>query len=161
MNWQKGQSVTLAKAETYRDPASVKLSRITFRFINDPSAMAAALLSGDIDAIPQGGTDNIDQFKGDKRFTVTEGLTEGETILGINNKRKPFDDVRVRRAIAHAINRQEIIDGAMNGVGVPIGSHFSPNHPDYVDLTGVYPHNIDKAKALLKEAGVAPGTERC
>ncbi len=159
VNWQKGQSVTLAKAETYRDPASVKLSRITFRFINDPSAMAAALLSGDIDAIPQGGTDNIDQFKGDKRFTVTEGLTEGETILGINNKRKPFDDVRVRRAIAHAINRQEIIDGAMNGVGVPIGSHFSPNHPDYVDLTGVYPHNIDKAKALLKEAGVAPGTE--
>ncbi len=159
VSWQKGQAVTLAKAETFRDPASVKLSKITFRFINDPSAMAAALLSGDVDAIPQGGTDNIDQFKGDKRFTVTEGLTEGETILGINNKRKPFDDVRVRRAIAHAINRQEIIDGAMNGVGVPIGSHFSPNHPDYVDLTGAYPHDIAKAKALLAEAGVAPGTE--
>ena len=157
--WQKGQSVTLVKAETYRDPASIKLSRITFRFINDPSAMAAALLAGDLDAVPQGGTDNVDQFKQDKRFVVTEGLTEGETILGINNKRKPFDDVRVRRAISHAINRQEIIDGAMNGVGVPIGSHFSPNHPDYVDLTGVYPHDVNKAKALLAEAGVAPGTE--
>jgi peptide/nickel transport system substrate-binding protein len=157
--WQKGQSVTLVKAETYRDPASIKLSRITFRFINDPSAMTAALLSGDLDAVPQGGTDNIDQFKRDKRFVVTEGLTQGETVLGINNKRKPFDDVRVRRAISHAINRQEIIDGAMNGVGVPIGSHFSPHHPDYVDLTGVYPHDVNKAKALLAEAGVAPGTQ--
>ena len=157
--WQKGQSVTLVKAETYRDPAAIKLARITFRFINDPSAMAAALLAGDLDTVPQGGTDNIDQFKKDKRFVVTEGLTEGETILGMNNKRKPFDDVRVRRAVSHTINRQEIIDGAMNGVGVAIGSHFSPNNPDYVDLTGVYPHDVAKAKALFAEAGVAPGTE--
>ncbi len=44
--------------------------------------------------------------------------------------------MRVREAIAHAINRQEIIDGAMFGYGTPIGTHFAPHNPDYVDLTG-------------------------
>ncbi|TGU14607.1 ABC transporter substrate-binding protein, partial [Mesorhizobium sp. M2D.F.Ca.ET.153.01.1.1] len=43
------------------------------------------------------------------------------------------------------------------GLGVPIGSHMSPAHKDYVDLTGLYPHNVDKAKELLKEAGLEKG----
>jgi peptide/nickel transport system substrate-binding protein len=61
----------------------------------------------------------------------------------------------VRQAIAYAIDRKAIIDGAMNGLGAPIGSHLTPNDPGYVDLTGMYPHDPAKAKALLKEAGVA------
>ena len=69
------------------------------------------------------------------------GGTEGKTILAINNKKKPFDDLRVRRAIAYAIDRKAIIDGAMNGFGTPIGSHLTPNDPGYVDLTGQYPHD--------------------
>jgi peptide/nickel transport system substrate-binding protein len=63
----------------------------------------------------------------------------------------------VRQAIAHAIDRQEIIDGAMFGYGTPIGTHFAPHHPDYVDLTGLSPHDPDKARALLAEAGVPRG----
>ena len=82
------------------------------------------------------------------------GGTEGKTILAINNKKKPLDDLRVRQAIAYAIDRKAIIDGAMNGLGTPIGSHLTPNDPGYVDLTGQYPHDPEKAKALLKEAGV-------
>ena len=62
--------------------------------------------------------------------------------------------MRVRRAIAYAIDRKAIIDGASNGLGTPIGSHLTPNDPGYVDLTGHYPHDPAKAKALLKEAGV-------
>ncbi len=95
-----------------------------------------------------------DQFKSDPRFQVLIGGTEGKTILAINNKKKPLDDLKVRQAISYAIDRKAIIDGAMNGLGAPIGSHLTPNDPGYVDLTGLYPHDPDKAKALLKEAGV-------
>ena len=87
------------------------------------------------------------------------GGTEGKTILAINNKKKPLDDVRVRQAIAYAIDRKAIIDGAQNGLGAPIGSHLTPNDPGYVDLTGKYPHDPAKAKALLKEAGVTTPLE--
>ena len=86
--------------------------------------------------------------------------TEGKTIMTINNKKKPFDDVRVRRALAAAIDRKAIIDGAQEGFGVPIGSHMVPSDAGYVDLTGVNPYNPEKAKALLKEAGVHDAAER-
>ncbi len=51
------------------------------------------------------------------------GGTECKTIVGMNNKKKPLDDLRVRQAIAYAIDRKAVIDGAMNGLGAPIGSH--------------------------------------
>ena len=66
----------------------------------------------------------------------------------------------MRQAIAHAINRPDIIDGAMFGYGTPIGSHFAPHHPDYVDLTGLSAHDPEKAKALLAEAAAGPITLR-
>jgi peptide/nickel transport system substrate-binding protein len=74
--------------------------------------------------------------------------------MAMNNKKQPIDDLRVRQAIAYAIDRKAIIDGAMNGLGTPIGSHLTPNDPGYVDLTGQYPHDPEKSKALLKAAGV-------
>jgi peptide/nickel transport system substrate-binding protein len=86
---------------------------------------------------------------------VTVGGTEGKTIVSINNRRKPFDDVRVRRAVAHAIDRKALITGAMDGFGTPIGSHMVPSDAGYVDLTGMYPYNPERARALLKEAGVS------
>ena len=73
----------------------------------------------------------------------------------MNNARPPFDDVRVREAIAHAIDRQAIIDGAMFGYGTPIGSHFAPHHPAYDDLTGALGlRSRRRRKALLAEAGL-------
>src|SRR5271170_3242321 len=154
-NWNKGSSVTLEKWDGYRDPGKIAIAKATFKIINDPAAAVAALLAGDVDVFPRfGNNEAVAQFQNDPRFTVTIGGTEGKTIIAINNKKKPLDDLRVRQAIAYAVDRKAIIDGAMNGYGVPIGSHLTPNDPGYIDLTGMYPHDPEKSKQLLKEAGV-------
>jgi peptide/nickel transport system substrate-binding protein len=155
-SWAKGSSLTLVKNEGFRNAAAIKLNKVTFRFINDPAAQVAALLAGDIDGMPRfGALESLKQFQSDPRFTVTLGGTEGKTIVSINNKKKPFDDVRVRRAIAMAVDRKAVIDGAQEGYGTPIGSHMVPSDAGYVDLTAVNAYNPEKAKALLKEAGIA------
>jgi peptide/nickel transport system substrate-binding protein len=159
-SWTKGSSITLDKWDGFRDAAKISIAHATFRFISDPSAAVAAMLAGDVDAFPRFANNQaLGQFRSDPRFQVLIGGTEGKTILGMNNKKKPLDDMRVRQAIAHAIDRKAIIDGAQDGLGAPIGSHLTPNDPGYVDLTGMYPHDPDKAKALLKEAGVTTPLE--
>ncbi|MBT5571216.1 MAG: ABC transporter substrate-binding protein [Alphaproteobacteria bacterium] len=148
--WVKGDRVELAAIAK-----DAPIQKATFRFMSDPSAQVAALKAGDIDAATNlNAPEAVLAFQADKNFEVAIGTTEGETILSINNTRAPLNDVRVRRAIAHGIDRQAIIDGAMFGFGTPIGSHFAPHHPAYVDLTGAYPHDPAKARALLAEAGV-------
>ena len=154
-NWARGSAVTLLKSDSYRDAASVKLKKVVFRFIDDPAAQVAALLAGDVDAIPRfGALPALAQFRSDKRFTVEVGSTSGKGILAINNKRRPLSDLRVRRAIAMAIDRKAFIDGAEEGLGTPIGSHFAPTDLGYIDLTASNPYDPAKARALLREAGI-------
>lgn len=155
--WKKGDSVTLVRNDGYwGTPAS--LDAATWKFISDPTAAMAALMAGDVDAfVGFPSPETVPVFEADPRFVVNSRTTEGETILAINNKRAPFDNLKVRQAIAYAIDRQAIIDGAMFGMGTPIGSHFAPHHPAYVDLTGMFPHDPAKARALLAEAGFADG----
>jgi peptide/nickel transport system substrate-binding protein len=154
-SWSKGASVTLAKWADYRSAATVKMKKVTFRFISDPAAQVAALLSGDVDAFPRvAAARSLEQFKRHPRFQIVISGSRAKTILALNNKKKPFDDVRVRRAISAAIDRRAVIEGAADGFGVPIGSHYVPGAFGYVDTTAVNPFNLDKAKALLAEAGV-------
>ncbi len=158
--WVKGDRVVLEKSPTYRDQSKATIRQATFKFVPDAAAQVPALLAGDIDAFGTiGATETLDRFKADSRFQVIIGSTEGEVPLILNNNKKPFDDIRVRRAVNHAIERKSIIDGATSGYGLPIGSHFPPHHPWYVDLTNRYPHDIAKAKELLKEAGYANGID--
>ncbi len=153
-NWVKGSSVSLKKWDGYRNAAAIKLKRASFRFISDPAAQVAALLAGDIDAFPRVTPRSVPQFKDNPRYQVQVSGSRAKTILAMNNKKKPLDDVRVRRAIAAAIDRKAVIQGAGDGYGAPIGSHYVPGSVGYVDTTGVNPYNPEKAKALLKEAGV-------
>jgi peptide/nickel transport system substrate-binding protein len=153
-NWVKGSSITLAKWDAYRNASAIKLKKATFRFIPDPAAQVAALLAGDVDAFPRVTPRSVEQFKGNGKFQVVVSGSRAKTILAINNKKKPLDDVRVRRAIAAAIDRKAVIQGAGDGYGAPIGSHYVPGAPGYVDTTAVNAYNPEKAKALLKEAGI-------
>ncbi len=158
--WVQGDHVTISRFDNYwGDPAA--LSTATFKFISDANAAFAAMMAGDVDVFPVfPAPELVSQFESDPRFEVIVGSTEGETILAMNNAQAPLDNVKVREAISHAINRQDIIDGAMFGFGTPIGTHFAPHNPDYVDLTGMSNYDPDAAKALLAEAGAEDLTLR-
>lgn len=152
--WIKGSSLTLEAFAQHRDAPRLRIKRAQFRFISDPAAQVAALLAGDVDAFPRVTARGVAQFRAHSGFQVLTGGSRAKTILAINNGRKPLDDVRVRRAIAAALDRKAIIAGAGDGYGVPIGSHYTPGAPGYVDTTALNPHDPAKARALLKEAGI-------
>lgn len=155
--WVQGDRIELVRNPDYWGDAAA-LDAATFRFISDPTAAFAAVMAEDVDAfINFPAPENLPQFEADPRFQVLVGSTEGETILAMNNAAEPFDNPLVREAVAHAIDRQAVIDGAMFGYGTPIGTHFAPHHPAYVDLTDLSPHDPDRARALLAEAGYADG----
>ncbi len=156
-DWKQGDSISLEKnADYWGEPA--KLDNATFKFISDPTAAFAAMMAEDIDAFyVYPAPENLVQFEADPRFTVLAGNTEGETIMAMNNKLPPFDNKLVRQAVSHAIDRSAIIDGAMFGYGTPIGTHFAPHNPAYLDLTGNSEYDPEKAKALLAAAGFPDG----
>ena len=158
-SWTRGDRLVLEKNAAHRDAANVALDKVEFRFIPDAAAASAALLAEEVDVYSGfPAPEMLPQFEADPRFDVTIGSTEAEVILAINNSKAPFTDLRVRQGISHAIDRAELIDGAMYGQAVPIGSFYPPHGPAYVDLTGLYAHDTDKAKALFAEAGVAGTT---
>jgi peptide/nickel transport system substrate-binding protein len=157
LRWRRGDSVTLERNPDYRGEAAL-LDQVTFKFISDPTAAYAALMAGDVDAFANyPAPESFAQFAADPNFKVYTGTTEMETVLSLNERVAPLNNLLVRRAISHGLDRRAIIDGAMFGYGIPIGSHFPPGNPAYLDLTGVYPHDIAKAKALLAEAGYPQG----
>ncbi len=157
IKWVRGDRVELIRNEEYWG-ASPALEGARFKFITDPLSAYTAMKAGDIDTFPNyPAPENLFLFNNDPAYEVVVGLTAGETILSTNNKRSPFNNILVRKAMAHAIDREELIDGAMFGNAAPIGSHFAPSHPDYVDLTGLYPHDLDEARRLMAQAGYPDG----
>jgi len=155
--WRRGASVTLARNDGYWGGAPA-LARVTYRFITDAGAALDALAAGDIDGFAVfPAPEAIGRLKTDARFHVEVSSTEGKAILALNNRQKPFDDIKVRQALSYAIDRHAIVDAAMFGYGKPIGSHYSTRDPGYVDLTGLYPYDPAKAKRLLAEAGYPNG----
>lgn len=156
-SWRRGDEIVLARAPHYwgvpaREP------RLSFRFIADASAAYAAVKAHDIDIFPDfPAPETLAQLRADPSLKVVIGPTEGQIILAFNQRSGPLADLRVRRAISYALDRRAIIDGAMYGYGTPIGSHFAPQDPDYLDLTGRYPHDPAAARRLLAEAGHGDG----
>ena len=153
--WVKGDHVTLTANPDYWG-AKPAIQTATMKFISDPTAAVAAILAGDVDYF--GGfpaPEALTQIKTDPRLQIIVGATNGETVLAMNNGKAPLDNVKVRAAIAHAIDRKAIIDGAQFGYGTPIGSFFPPTDPAYVDLTSISNFDPELSKKLLAEAGVS------
>jgi peptide/nickel transport system substrate-binding protein len=157
-SWQRGDRVEIVRNDEYWDAGVPKLASVTFRFIGDAPAQAAALRGGDIDGFPNFTAPELfGEFEQDARFKTVVGVTPRKLVAGLNNSKAPLDNVKVRQAMMSAIDRQAVIEGAYSGYGIPIGSHFAPTDPGYIDLTGVLPYSPEKAKELLAEAGYADG----
>jgi peptide/nickel transport system substrate-binding protein len=155
--WNQGTSITLVRNDDYwGEPATI--SEITFQYFTDPSAAANALLDGDIDLHVRIDTDLVEQFEDNPDYVITNGPTNGEFTLGMNNADEVLSDQRVRQAITQAIDKQGLID-LYRGYGTLIGAPVPPFEPWYEDLSNVYPFDPDAARALLEEAGYADGLE--
>ena len=158
--WVRGDRIVLGKNPDYHVKGLPHLDRVTFRFITDPNAVLAALKAGDIDASLFGlGAEHVQELSKDSRFAIVVGDTTNDVILAMNNARKPFTDVRVRRAVTHAINKPDVLKGAMFGMGKILGTNVDPLNPYYVDMSGAMPYDPGRAKKLLAEAGYPNGFE--
>jgi peptide/nickel transport system substrate-binding protein len=160
VEWKRGDSVVMAKNADYYIKGRPYLDKVIFKFIPDPSSQLAALKAGDVDVIAYDmAPENVVALEKDGRFKVLKGHTTTDVILAMNHSKKPFSDPKVRQAITQAIDRKAVIQGAMSGFGTPIGSHMDPTNPYFVDLSGLYPYNPEKARQLLTEAGYPKGFE--
>jgi peptide/nickel transport system substrate-binding protein len=156
--WVRGDRIVLVKNKDYHVQGLPKLDRVTFRFIADPNAVLAALKAGDVDFSNFGlGAEHVQELAKDARFSIIVGDTTSDVILAMNNARKPFSDVRVRRAITHAINKPDVLKGAMFGMGKILGTNVDPLNPYYVDMSNAMPHDPARARKLLAEAGYPNG----
>jgi len=159
-DWVRGDRVVLKRSADYHVKGLPKVDQVIFRFIADPNAALAALKAGDIDASVFGlGPEHVADLKKDGRFEIIVGETTNDVIMAMNNSRKPFTDVRVRRAITHAINKPDVVKLAMFGLGRVIGSNVDPLNPYFVDLATAMPYDPARAKKLLAEAGYPAGFE--
>jgi len=157
--WRPGDRIVLERNPNYYLPGIPRLERATFRFIPDDAARVLALRAGDVDVAVDVPPQLAVELQGDPDFTVVSGPMNLVQILAINNARQPFDRLKVRQAIAHAIDRKKIIELVSLGFGTPIGSHLTPGMPYYVDLTDLYPYDPERARELLAEAGFPHGFE--
>ncbi|HEY6738374.1 MAG TPA: ABC transporter substrate-binding protein, partial [Actinopolymorphaceae bacterium] len=151
--WQRGSQMVLTANEKYwgkRPP----LDKVTMRYFKDPTAMNSAMRSGGIDVISSvQAPESLSQFRDESKYQIIEGTTNGEVVLSFNHSSEPLKDKRVRQAIKYALDHEAILDTAWAGHGELIGSMVPPTDPWYEDLTGLYPHDPAKARALLAQAG--------
>jgi peptide/nickel transport system substrate-binding protein len=158
--WDRGDRVVLKRNPDYHVKGQPKLERVTFRFIPDSNAALAALQAGDIDVMAFGlGPESVDVVRKNPNLQVIVGQTTSDVILALNNSKKPYSDVRVRRAITHAVDKGEVVKGAMFGMGRVLGTNIDPLNPFFVDMARAVPHDAVRAKQLLAEAGYPNGFE--
>jgi peptide/nickel transport system substrate-binding protein len=157
--WNRGDSLVLTANDDYwGEPPAIET--VTLRYVADPTAANNALLTGGIDVIGAvQAPEALGQFDGEE-FQIIEGTTNGEVTLAFNNESGPMSDVRVRRAVKHAIDHQALLDTAWAGRGHLIGSHVPPTDPWYEDLTDLYPYDPEESIRLLTEAEVGDLTLR-
>ena len=152
-DWKQDDSITFEKNPNYWNPKAQHLDKIVIRFLPDPTARFTAVKTGDIDIFYEPLGKQVNEARNDKTLKVVEYTGTGASTLNINTSSPPLDDIRVRLALAHALDRNVEIKVAYDGVGKLATSFWGPgsvwNCPD----VGYPEYNPEKAKALLKDYG--------
>lgn len=150
---RRGDSIVLKENPDYWGPKPA-YDTVHLKYYKDATALNNALLSNGIDVISSiVAPDSVPQFETDNRFNVIQGTTNSEVVLAYNNKRPQLADPRVRRALTLAIDRRALLDTAWGGRGTLLGSMVPPTDPWYEDLSAAQPHDPERARSLLREAG--------
>ncbi len=157
-DWEPNNSLTLKKFQDYWNPQLPKIDKVTLKIIPEPTTMVNNLLTGHVDLVPRLEPDYLHQVENNPDLQIIDSPMNLVQLMAINNSVPPFDDIRVRKALNYAVNREEIILGAGWGKGTAIGSNLTPAMGAwYKDLTGKYTYNPKKARELLAEAGYPQG----
>lgn len=155
-SWTPGQEMILAKNDSYWGDIP-KVDNVIYKVVPEDTTRIAMVESGEAQIGDQLPVTELERVQGSSDMTLsrTEGL--GVEYIGFNVKKKPFDDVRVRQAIAHAIEKDSIIKGVYNNVGSRASSALSPKVIGFNPNLQDYDYNVNKAKELLAEAGYPNG----
>jgi len=151
---KSGDSIILKANPTYWAGAP-KVSGVTFRFISEPSTALSALQAGEIDWTDSVPTQRVAQLKDDDSITLATTASNDYWYLALNEARPPWNDLRVRQAIAYAIDRDAIVQATSYGTAVANQLAIPQGNPWYTPYDA-YRHDVDKAKSLLADAGAAP-----
>ncbi|MGW0435136.1 ABC transporter substrate-binding protein [Micromonospora sp. NPDC003197] len=148
----KESGIKLSRNENYNGPRAAKVDTMTWNTTSEAAARVSDLQGGRVQAIESVPYLNVDSLK--DKYTVDVKQAFNQVFLMFNTEAKPFSDKRVRQALHYAIDKDAVIKTALNGYGSAATSYLDEGNKDYQKAATVYDHNIDKAKALLQEAGV-------
>jgi peptide/nickel transport system substrate-binding protein len=151
--WRKGDQFIAERFDGYWGKTGPYVDTVVFRMINNEESRQATLESGGVDAIQLPAPRFILSSKNNKRLKIWEFAGFGHTFFMLNTSKPPFDDVRVRRAIAHATNRKAILKAIYQDVFPLANTPFGPGLKIDHEETGFPDFSPEKAKALLKEYG--------
>ena len=157
--WRRGSALALARNDAYWGTAPTN-GEVIYTYFTDATALNNALLTNAVDVITSvQSPDSLAQFQGNAAYTVSNGASTTKELLAWNDRVAPFDNVKVRKALARATDKAKLLNAIWGDYGTLIGSFVPPTDPWYVDLTGVDPYDVESAKALLAEAGYPDGFE--
>ncbi|CAM4259182.1 glutathione ABC transporter substrate-binding protein [Lacicoccus alkaliphilus] len=153
-----GENIVLNKNEDYwQDP--MNLDSITFKIVAETGARMAELETGTSHIMFGYDSSNIERIENHPETEAYNNSNVSINFIGFNTQKAPLDDVRVRQAISHAVDRHEIIEGIFNGIGeVPNGPLIEGMAGDTGDIEG-FEYDLEEAGRLMGEAGHEDGFE--
>ncbi|WP_217588409.1 glutathione ABC transporter substrate-binding protein [Lentibacillus saliphilus] len=154
--WTPGEKIVLERYEDYWGD-NAKLDTITFKVVSEQSARIAELDTEGSHIVDNIGPNNVSRVEGMDNADVLQEPSVSLSYVGFNAQKEPFDNVKVRQAISMAIDKDEIIQGIYNGVGIPAIGPLAPPVFGYDENVDGLEYDVEKAKELLAEAGYEDG----
>jgi peptide/nickel transport system substrate-binding protein len=158
VSWRRGVEVVLERNPDYWR-VTPQVERLIYRPIIEDQARLAALEAGEVDLAVNLPPDDLPRLRSDARFTFSEQAGMHTWYVVFNVTKEPFGDARVRQAVAHAIDRQAIVDAVLGGTGVLAKNFLPPVVWGYTEDVPEYPYDPERARELLAEAGYPDGFE--